>query len=886
MSLWRRFVSCYRTLAFGQQLDRDLDDELAAYLDALIDKKVRAGLDPVKARRAALIEMDGLEPVRQDVRSGRVGHSIELTVQDVRHSWRGLRKSPGFTIVVLLTLTLGIGANVAVFSVINAMLLAPLPFRDSGRLAFVWSDMSDMGYPRAPLSGPELADLRARSRLFSGFGAIWSNTAAVDGDGHPEQLRIGLVTSDFFSVLGAEPLLGRTFRPDDDVPGAPASVLLSGSFWQRRYGGDLSIVGRRVLLNDQPATVIGVMPADFRLLMPPDASVPDDLQAWVPFDRHVVDGPRGQQFLRVIGRMRPGVTLEAAQQETTQIANQISRQFSEYGSAGRVFRLVSLHGDHVRDIKAPLLTLFAGVGILLLIACVNVAALLVARAASRSRETALRMALGAGRTRLVRQCLVEGMLLTGLGGIGGVIVGQAGLKALLALRPHGLDSIATARIDLAVLVFAGGTALVWGLLCALSPLAEMWRADLTTVLAQDGRSTHGAARSRFRVGLVIVQLAFSVVLLVGASLLVRTFINLQGVDLGFRSNGVLSFRLALRGPRYESPEATNMFARSLEAELLKLPGVTRVGAISHLPFDDLPNWGGPYRAKRGDDESKAPHADSRAITPGLLEAIGARLIEGRFFTETDDQDHEPVVIVDDVLAGRTWPGQSAIGQSLGVDPWSTGHPTVWVKVVGVVRHLRLRSLVEPLSEQVYFPQRQVLRNPIAYVVRTSDRTLANAIRETVACLDKQQPIYDVRPLDEYVAAAQSTRRFTMLLVSVFASAAVALACIGVYGVMAYSVTRRRREFGVRLALGARPHQIVRVVIREGAFLTMIGLALGIVAASVSARLLQTQLFGVAPDDSTSYAAALMVLVPFALVACWIPARRATAANPLEVLRAE
>ena len=246
-----------------------------------------------------------------------------------------------------------------------------------------------------------------------------------------------------------------------------------------------------------------------------------------------------------------------------------------------------------------------------------------------------------------------------------------------------------------------------------------------------------------------------------------------------------------------------------------------------------------------------------------------------------------MVIVDDVLAGRTWPGQSAIGQSLGVDPWSTGHPTVWVKVVGVVRHLRLRSLVEPLSEQVYFPQRQVLRNPMAYVVRTSDRTaLASAIREAVACLDKQLPIYDVRPLDEYVAAAQSTRRFTMLLVSVFASAAVALACIGVYGVMAYSVTRRRREFGVRLALGARPHQIVRVVIREGAFLTMIGLALGIIAASVSARLLKTQLFGVAPDDSTSYAAALLVLAPFALVACWIPARRATAANPLEVLRAE
>lgn len=747
--------------------------------------------------------------------------------------------------------------------------------------------MSDIGYPRAPLSGPELGDLRARSRLFTGFGAIWSNTAALGGDGAPEQLRIGRVTSDFFSVLGAEPLLGRMFRADDEVPGAPGSVLLSWPLWQRRYGGDRSVVGRLVLLNNEPVTIIGVMPAEFRLLMPPDASVPDDLQAWVPFGPRVVDGPRGQQFLRVIGRMRPGVTLEAAQDETTRIASEISRQFPGYGNAGRVFRLVSLHGDHVREIRAPLLTLFAGVAILLAIACVNVAALLVARAASRSRETALRMALGAGRVRLLRQCLVEGLLLTGLGGLAGVVVGQVGLKVLLALRPYGLESIATARIDLAVLIFAAGIALAWGLLCALSPLAEIWRTDLTTMLAQDGRTTHGSSRSQLRVGLVIVQLAFSVVLLVSASLLVRTFINLQRVDVGFRSDGLLTFRLALSGDRYDGPDTANAFARTLESELLELPGVTAAGAISHLPYDDLPNWGGPYLADRGSDESQAAHADHRAVTPGLLQAMGARLIEGRFFTESDDPHHDPVVIVDDVLAARAWLGRSAIGQSLGVDPWSSGQPTVWVKVVGVVRHLRLRSLVEPLSEQVYFPQRQILRNPMAYVVRTSDRSaLAQPIREVVSRLDRQLPIYDVRPLNQYVAAAQSTRRFTMVLVSGFASAAVALACIGVYGVIAYSVTRRRREFGVRMALGARPDQIVRAVLREGTFLTLIGLAVGLVAATVAAHLLRTQLFGVAPDDRASYAAAALLLVPFAIAACWIPARRALAASPLEVLRAE
>jgi predicted permease len=887
MSLWRRLVSGYRTLVFRGRLDRDLDDELAAYLDGLIDRKIRAGVDPATARRAALIEIGGVEQVRQDVLSGRVGHSLDVSLQDFRYAWRGLRKAPAFTAIVLLTLAVGIGANVAVFSVVNAMLLAPLPFRDSGRLVFVWSDMSDIGYPRAPLSGPELGDLRARSRLFTGFGAIWSNTAAIGGDGTPEQLRIGRVTSDFFSVLGVEPLMGRTFRDDDEVPGASGSVLLSWSLWQRRYGGDVSVVGRRVLLNNQPATIIGVMPAEFRLLMPPDASVPNDLQAWVPFGEHVVDGPRGQQFLRVIGRMRPGVTLDAAQGETTRIASEISRQFPEYGNAGRVFRLVSLHADHVRDIKAPLLTLFAGVAILLVIACVNVAALLVARTASRSRETALRMALGAGRIRLLRQCLAEGLLLTGLGGLAGLIVGPAGLKVLLALRPHGLDSIATARIDVAVLISAGGTALAWGLLCALSPLAEMWRTDLTTMLAQVGRTIYPASRSTLRVGLVIVQLAFSVVLLVGASLLVRTFINLQRVDVGFRSSGLLTFRLALSGDRYDAADTTNAFARRLESALLELPGVTAVGAISHLPYDDLPNWGGPYLAERGADESQAAHADYRAVTPGLLQAISAQLVEGRLFAESDDQRHDPVVIVDDVLAARAWPGRSAIGQSLDVDPWSSGHPTARAKVVGVVRHLRLRSLVEPLSEQVFFPQRQILRNPMAYVVRASNRSaLAQPIRDVVSRLDRQLPIYDVRPLDDYVTAAQSTRRFTMVLVSVFASAAVALACVGVYGVMASSVTRRRREFGVRLALGARPDQIVKVVLREGAVLTLIGLALGLLGATAAAHLLRTQLFGVAPDDGASYATAVLLLAPFAVAACFIPARRATMANPLEVLRAE
>lgn len=885
MPLLPKLASLYRSLFRRADLDRDLDDELDGYVDALTEKKIRQGADPSSARRAAINET-GIPHVRQEVRSGRMGHGIEVTVQDVRHAWRGLRRSPGFAVIVLATLALGIGANVAVFSVVNAILVRPLPFRDAHRLVIVWSDMTAAGYPRAPLSGPELDDLRRRTHLFTGFGAIWSNTAALTGDGDPEQLRIGFVTSDFFSVLGAEPLLGRTFRADDDTPGAPATIVLSWPIWQGRYGGDRSIIGRRVIINGAPATVVGVMPAGFRLFMPADASVPDDLQAWLPFNRGIVAGPRGQQYLRVIGRMRPDVSVEAARADVTQVAQQISHAFPEYGTDGRIFRVIGLQSDDVRGIRGPLLALFTGVVILLLIACVNVAALLVARASARRHETALRMALGAGRNRLVRQCLAEGLLLAVFGGIGSAAVGRAGLKVLLALRPQALDRIATARMDTTVLLFAGATALLWGTLCALAPLTDMWRTDLTSVLSNDGRATSGRARTRFRAGLVVVQLAFSLVLFVSAGLLARSFVNLLNVDPGFHARNVLTFRLALPFQRYRTPDARNVFARNLETRLGALPGVAYVGAISHLPYDDLPNWGGPY-LRPGDDASRAPMADYRAVSPNLFKAIGAQLVEGRLLAESDERSHSLVVIVDDVLAARAWPGQSALGKTLILDPGSSGRPTVPATVVGVVRHLRLRSLIGPLSEQVFFAERQVIRNPVAYVVAASDRAnLAGAIRAVISGIDPQLPIYDMRPLDDYVSAAQSARRFVMLLAAAFAALAAALASIGVYGVMAYSVTRRRREFGVRLAMGARPGQVMRLVIRDGAMLTSAGLVAGMAVMLAAGRPLQGQLFGVSWRDASTYLAAGLLLWVCALAASWIPARRATLISPIEVLRGE
>jgi putative ABC transport system permease protein len=890
MPLLPGLASLWRTLFRRDRLDADLDEELQCYLDAIVERHIRAGMDPAAARRTARADIGNLTQVRDEVRGSRVGVGVETTLQDVRYAWRGLRRSPGFTAVTILTLALGIGANTAIFSVVRAMLLSPLPYRDSSRLVFVWSDMTSAGYPRAPLSAPELKDLRDRSTLFTSFGSIWATTGALTEEGDPEQLRVGLVSTNFFSaLLEADAFLGRTFAPEDETQSAPRTILLGWPLWQRRFGSDPSVVGRTIHVNGQPTIVIGVMPADFRLLMPPDAAVPDDLQAWVLLNPQALTrAPRGQQYLRVVGRMKPGVTLQAAREEINGIAATISKQFPEYGSKGRVFNTVGLQADGVRLLRPVLLALFGGVGILLLMACVNVASLLVARAASRSRDTALRLSLGAGRARLTRQCVVEGLVLASLGAAAGMLVGRVGLDALLTMRPESLSRIGAARIDRTVFAFTAGTAVLWGLLFSLAPLVEVLRTDLVNALQQAGRRTAGMLHYRTRAALVVFQIALSVVLLVSAALMVRTFARIQQVDPGFRSDRMLSFRVALPNTRYRTREAFNEFGRQLQVQLAATSGVTGVGSVSHVPYDNLPNWGGPYISRPGADESTAVFSDHRAVTPGFFETVGARLVEGRFFTEDDDPRSDAVAIVDDQLARRAWPGETAIGKRIAADPRSTGHPVYWATIVGVVRHIRHRSLLQNLTDQVYFAERQIQRNPMAYVVKTNGdpAALAGTVRQIVAKLDPQLPVYDLRPLDEYMISARAAQRFATILAAAFAVVALLLAAVGVYGVIAYAVAVRRYEFGVRLALGARPRQVTALVVREGGVLAAIGLALGLAGAGVAARLLQSQLFGVTPRDAASYLVGIGAIAVAALMAAWLPARRASSIAPVEALRTQ
>jgi ABC-type antimicrobial peptide transport system permease subunit len=919
MSVLCRWRARLRTVLFRDALDRDLDRELSEWVDELTERYEAGGASPPEARRRALIETGGVEQVKQQVRDGRIGAGLDSLLLDVRYGWRSLRKAQGLTAVIVITLALGIGANTAIFSVVRAMLLKPLPFRDADRLVFVWLDMTEIGYPRGPMSGPDLQNLRERSRTCVEFGGIWATgTVALTGQGDPEQLRAAFVTSNFFQVLGAESAVGRTFRAEDSVPGAPPTILLGWDLFVRRFGGDPSIVGRQIVVNDQPTTVIGVMPAAFRLLLPPDSSVPDRLQVWQPFWPDFDRGPRGNLFLRVIGRMRPGVTVAEARADIASIARRITREF---GTA-RAFTTVALQADDVREIRGPLLALFAGVGILLMIACVNVAGLLIARAVSRAREIALRLALGASRRRLLRQSLVEGLLLTPLGAAAGVVAGYAGLRVLLALTPESLSRIESARIDTTVLVFTLAISVVWGLLFSLAPATEIlppsrlvpWgrrrfgepgsglslhpstgglprRSSLSSRASSAGLPRRGSLSFhasgggyQARAALIVLQIALSTVLLVNAGLLARAFVEVQRIDPGFRTDRHLTFRVAIPDSRYQTTDSVLTAASELQRRLSALSGVTGVGAISHLPYDDLPNWYLTYSLEATPSLTAAAKADARAISTGLFETLGVQLVEGRFFTD-DESPKNPVVIVDDMLARRLWPGRSAVGQQFLLGQAS---PDQRVSVVGIVRHLRLRSLVEDLTPQVFIPYRLWQRSPMAYIVRTNrdPSSLAAEARAAVAALDPRLPIYDVRPMTTYVEAARSIRRFTMLLAAIFAVSALALTSVGVYGVLAYAVANRRHEFGVRTALGAEAARVRRDVLREGLRFAVIGCIGGLAGSVVAGRFLQSQLYAVHPRDPISYGLGIGLILCAAVVACWIPAHRATAISPMDALRTE
>ncbi len=891
MTWWHQLSALLRFLFRRRALERQIDEELRSFLDHRADELERQGLARESAERRSKVECGGIESVKEEIRDViPAGRFLDSWSKDVRHGVRILGKAPGFTAVAVLTLALGIGGTSAIFSVVKAVLLDPLPYANPSRLVLVWSEFGNMGLKRAPGSAFELQEIRARSRSFEGVGGIWANATTVLGEGEPEPIEIGSVTGDFFSILGARPLLGRTILPEDEAGRGASVILLSHALWKRRFGADPTIVGRTIHLDGRDPLVVGVMRPEFRMAFPPDAQVPGEIQAWLPFSAQIYAAPRNLYYLRCVGRLRPAVTLAGASDDLSRVAAQLRGAFKEFADDRLGFTAVPLHRDSVREIRPPLVALLAGIGFVLLIACVNVANLLLARAGVRRKEMALRAALGASRVRIFRQLLIENLILAGLGGIAGLLLGTVSLGRMVALAPAGLLAGEPVRLDPGILAFTAAITLGAGLLFGVWPAVDASRVEPIDALQQIGRATATTLHRRTRAVLVVSEVALGFVLLVGAGLLIRTFVAVRRVDPGFRAAHLLTFEIGIPGKRYPNDAAGTNLVRRVEEALRALPGVVSVGGVSHLPLDDYANWYSGCAPEGADEERKhGLMADHRSATPGYFDAVGATLVAGRLFDAADEEARRHVVVVDERLAREAWPGQDPVGKKLEFESITEGefHPGS-AEVVGVVRHIQHHALTRQVRGQIYIPFSQSVRWHISFVVRASGDplTLGSAVRRALAQIDKDQAVAKLRPMTFYLEKAMAATRFTMVLASLFSALALGLAAIGLYGVVAYSVGQRAHEFGIRLALGARAGEIRWQVVREAMTLTLAGLALGAFGAIGISRVLASILFGVGPGDVATYALAAALLPAVALLACWLSTRRIASFSPLAILRAE
>ena len=888
MPLLSRLQSLFRNLIHKRRVEEELDDEMSSYIGMLVDEKVGNGMAPAEARRSARLDTGGTQQLKEEIREVRMGAILDSIWADLRYAIRLLAKSPGFTAVAVITLAVGIGANTAIFSVMNAVLLRSLPYPNSDRLALIWTAWGSEN--RAPGSGPEFVYLRERSRLFQDIASIWATSGAITGEGEPEQVRVAQVSYNFLALLSSHPELGRFFLPEEQGAGAPRVAILSDGLWRRRFGANPQIIGNSILFNGQPFTVVGVMPPGFKLIFPGDAHLPPDIEVFVPFPYDLAKSPNDLGFLRMIGVIRPGVTLGQAQAEAAGIAGQLRSEFTDFSEQKMDLTVAMLHGESVKNVRPALLALFAGVGVVLLIACVNVANLLLARANERQREITLRRALGASPGRIVRQLLTESIVLGLLGGAAALVVGFWALQWLLALRPAAIARMGLIEFDGSVFAFDLMLSLVTGILFGLAPAFGAAKSGLAGALKEGGRSA-AAGKQRFRSAMIVCEVALGFVLLIGAGLMIRTFAGLMQVNPGFDSAHVLTFQLSLPGKRYPQDQSRVSFLRQLDKDIAVLPGVQSVSATSHLPFDDdLPNWYSYYWPEGASKQDQnTVMADQCAILPGFFKSMGATLIAGRDLNEFDDAAHNHVVIVDDTLAHRMWPNESALGKKLIVEIMlNQEFSQTSAEVVGIVKHIQMHSLTNQVREQLFVPYPLAPRNQIAFTVRTAGNpeSLIGPLRTEVAKLDKELPVSKLFPMDSYVATARTESRFTTMLASVLGAIALLLACIGIYGVTSYSIIGRTSEIGVRMALGAQRLDILKLILRQSMIPVILGALLGSALSLTLTPLLSGLLFGVRPSDPFTFIFVASVLFLAGLVACYIPARGAMRIEPMEALRFE
>jgi putative ABC transport system permease protein len=806
-------------------------------------------------------------------------------MQDVRYALRTLRKQPIFTLVAVLTLTLGIGANSAIFSLVYQILLRPLPYADADRLVFVWNSYPLMGLGEAAVSIPDYLDRKTQAPAFEDATLFTSRSLNLAEGGQAEQVRGLAVTPSFFSTLGRQPSLGRGFSEAEATPGKDPQIILTHGLWQSRFGGDQSIVGRDIRINGEAYKVVGVLPADFEL---PGR----EIGALVPFaftPQQMSDDARGNEFSQMIARLRPGATVSDANTQMKTIVARVMERIPARADFARTSGFTGfarpIREQLVGDTRRPLLVLQGGVLLVLLIACFNVANLLLMRATGRGRELAIRTTLGAGQWRLVRQMLTEGVVLSLCGAIAGLGVGIAGVRALIAMSATQIPGQLSASLNLPVVVFTLLLAVITGLVFGVVPAVSVIRGNTASLLKEDAtRGSASRATGALRASLLIAEVAGSLVLLVGAGLLIKSFANLQRVDPGFTSDNVLTAQIVLPTARYPNPPERRAFWLALIAKAQQIPGVATVGLTSNVPFNGNVGSGSysivGYTPAPGEAR---PHARQEVVGAEYFKAMQIPLIEGRTFNDGDTADSTPVAVVDRYLAQKYFKDKSAVGQEIQ----RGGPDSPKIRIVGVVGTINSIDLGQPVTkERIYRPVTQAPNFGMALVVKASmePTQLVSAVRSAVTQINPEQPIFDVRTMEQWMSRSLEGRRTPTALLAIFAGVALALAGIGIYGVLAYGVTQRVREFGIRQALGADQKSILSLVLSQGMLRTALGVLIGLAASFMFTKVLQTLLFGVDAHDPSVFVGVSALLLAVAALACYIPARRATRIDPMVALR--
>ena len=806
---------------------------------------------------------------------------METLWQDLRFGVRLMLSKPGFALIAIVSLALGIGANTAIFSLVDAVLLRPLPFREPERLVIVWEDASSIGFPRNTPAPANYADWKSQNRVFEDMAALSWQSYNLTEDGEPERVEAQAVTANFFSLLGIKPELGRTFSQEEDQPGRNRVVLVSHGLWQRRFGGDPAFVGREILLNGEKRTVLGVMPPGFQFLA-------KDTGLWVP----IAFSPgqlanRDGHYLTVVARLKPGVTTAQAGADIAGISERLRRDYpqSNFGLGSLV---ISLREQLAGDVRLALIVLLVAVGFVLLIACANIANLLLSRGAARHREIAVRSALGAGRGRIVRQLLTESVVLAAAGGIAGLIFASWSFSFLKQIIPDSMSLNATVGIDARVFGFTLLLSLLTGIIFGLAPALQAAKVDLNEALKlSGGRSGTGTGHRRMRGALIVTEVALALVLLVGAGLLIQTFVRLRALDIGLNPENVLTLRTTLPLGKYGELAKRTAFYQQVLERVRSVPGVVSAGYTTAVPL----TWKGGTNSFTVEGHEPGPGQDAnfRQVSPGYMETIGIKLREGRYLTDRDDSQAQPVAIINATMARQFWQGENALGRRFKNDGDESQR---WFTVVGIVGDVKEMGLEAPAKPEMFFPYQQMggtLWNiPRDLIVRTTGDPLSitPALRQAIWSVDSSQPISNIRTMDEILAEEVAQRRVGMTMLVAFATLALLLASLGIYGVISYSVTQRTQEIGIRMALGASRGDVLRLVMTDGLRLAATGVAIGLGAAFAMTRLMAGLLYGVSASDPRTLAVVTVLLTAVALLACYVPARRATKVDPMIALRYE